>query len=181
MAGFIIGGVVLIILLVLVWYISTLNTLRTMTVKIDEAESGIDVALAKRSDVLTKMLDTCKGYMKHESEVLTDVIKLRKGMTLDEKAKVSEDMDAVQRQINITAEAYPELKSSNNFVMLQKSIADVEEHLQAARRAYNGNVSKYNQKIIVFPASIVANAAGMTKRGFFEASEKQREDVKIEF
>ena len=181
MAAFIIGALILVILLIIVWYISTMNTFKVMRVKVDEAESGSDVALAKRSDGLTKMLDTCKGYMKHEAEVFADVIKLRKGMTLSEKVKLSEDMDALQKQINITAEAYPDLKSGETFIMLQKSIADVEEHLQAARRAYNGNVSKYNQRLVVFPASIVANACGMTKCEFFEASEKQREDVKIEF
>ncbi len=178
---FIIAAAVLLVLLIIVWYISTLNNLRIMQVKIEEAESGIDVALTKRSDVLAKMLDTCKGYMKHESDLFSRVIELRKGMTLSEKARINADMDDLQKQINVTAEAYPELRSSETFVMLQKSIADVEEHLQASRRAYNGNVSRYNQKLVSFPASVVANAAGMKRRDFFEASEKQREDIKIEF
>ena len=100
---------------------------------------------------------------------------------MGEKAQANSQMDEVQRQISFTAEAYPELRSSDTFVMLQKSILDVEEHLQAARRAYNAAVSAYNQKILVFPSSIVANAGNFTKRDFFEASAAQREDVKIDF
>ena len=178
----IIGFIIIALLIIaLVWYVSTLNSLKVMTVKIDEAESGIDVALAKRYDVLKKMLDACKGYMKHERETLFDVINLRQGMTMGEKAQANSQMDEVQRQISFTAEAYPELRSSDTFVMLQKSILDVEEHLQAARRAYNAAVSAYNQKILVFPSSIVANAGNFTKRDFFEARAAQREDVKIDF
>lgn len=178
---FLIGAIILVALLVLVWYISTLNNLRTLCVKIDEAESGIDVALAKRCDVLNKMLDICKGYMKHEKETLFEVIKMRQGMSVDEKAEFNGRLDEAQKQINITAEAYPELRSSDTFVMLQKSVLDVEEHLQAARRVYNSAVSRYNQQIVMFPASIVANGAHMSSRSFFTASETQREDVKMQF
>ncbi len=178
---FIIGTVILVALLVLVWYISTLNSLRTMVVKIDEAESGIDVALTKRCDVIGKMLDSCRGYMQHESETLREVIKMRQGMTVSEKAELVNKLGEVQDKISFTAEAYPELRSSETFVMLQKSILDVEEHLQASRRVYNSAVSAYNQKIVVFPASIVANGAKMTAKDFFEAESKAREDVKIQF
>ena len=84
-------------------------------------------------------------------------------------------------KINVLAEAYPELKSSENFKALQLSISDVEEHLQAARRLYNANISSYNQDIVTFPTSIVAGMKGFTKKEFFEAEDAKKEDVKMEF
>lgn len=172
--------ILVIIGIVAIWYISTLNKLNRMIVKIDESLSGIDVALTKRYDVLTKMIDVVKGYAKHEKETLFEVIKLRSNMTLKEKSKVNQAMDENLKKINIIAESYPELKASENYKTLQMSIADVEEHLQAARRLYNSNVSLYNQALVVFPSSIIANSKGMTKRDFFEADEIKRDDVKID-
>jgi len=154
--GIIIGIIVLILVIIIVWYISTCNRLKRAIIKIDEADSGIDVALTKRYDVLTKMLDVAKGYAKHEKETLGEVIKLRKGMSIAEKQEANNKMTDTLGKINVLAEAYPELKSSENFKALQLSISDVEEHLQAARRLYNANISSYNQDIVTFPTSIVA-------------------------
>ena len=171
---------VIVVILVLI-YISIGNKLARALVKIDEAESGIDVALTKRYDVLTKQLEVCKGYAKHEVETLTKVIELRKGMSLADKADAVGKMNEMQSGINVIAEAYPELKSSENFRSLQNSVNDVEEHLQASRRAYNANVSYYNQMLVTFPSSIVAGSKGMTRRDFFEAEETKKQDVKMEF
>ena len=88
-------------------------------------------------------------------------------------------MDENFKKINIVAENYPELKSSENYNTLQKSITDVEEHLQAARRLYNSNISLYNQMIVSFPTSVIAKNKGMVKKDFFEADEIKKEDVKI--
>ena len=88
-------------------------------------------------------------------------------------------MDENFSKINIVAENYPELKSSENYKTLQQSIVEVEEHLQAARRLYNSNVSIYNQMIVSFPISIIAKSKGMVKKDFFEADETKKEDVKI--
>ena len=171
---------VIVVILVLI-YISIGNKLARALVKIDEAESGIDVALTKRYDVLTKQLEVCKGYARHEVETLTKVIELRKGMSLADKADAVGKMNEMQSGINVIAEAYPELKSSENFRSLQNSVNDVEEHLQASRRAYNANVSYYNQMLVTFPSSIVAGSKGMTRRDFFEAEESKKQDVKMEF
>ena len=170
-----------IILIVIIWYISTSNKLNVAIVKIDEADSGIDVALTKRYDVLTKMLDVTKAYAKHEAETLTAVVNLRKGMTTKEKAVANNQMSEVFSKLNVVAENYPELKSSENFQRLQLSIADVEEHLQAARRLYNANVSSYNQLIVTFPTSIVANSKKLGKKDFFEAEETKKQDVEMKF
>lgn len=175
-----IGIVILLVLIVAIWYISTSNKLNRYIVKIDEADSGIDVALTKRYDVLTKMMDVVKAYAKHEKETLFEVINLRKGMSLEEKNVENAKMTKNLEKINVVAEAYPELKSSENYKTLQQSIIDVEEHLQAARRMYNSNVSIYNQMIVTFPASIVANSKSLTKKDFFETEDLKKSDVKID-
>ena len=174
----IIVGIVLFILLI--WYISVSNKLNRAVVKIDESLSGIDVALTKRYDVLTKMIDVVKAYAKHEKETLFEVINLRKDMSIQEINDANKAMDENFKKINIVAENYPELKSSENYKTLQQSIADVEEHLQASRRLYNSNVSLFNQLLVTFPTSSVAKSKGLTKKDFFEADETKKEDIKID-
>ena len=178
MIFWIVGGVVAIIL---IWAIVTSNSFKRANVKIDEAESGIDVALTKRFDVLTKMRDAVKGYSAHEKSTFAETISIRKGMSMGERNEAHKQMNEMQASINALAEAYPELRASENFMALQHSITDVEEHLQAARRLYNGNVSTYNQSIIVFPKSIIAGMMKMVKREFFEAEAAKRLDVKMDF
>lgn len=180
--GIIVGAIVVIILL---WYISTLNKLRRLEVKIEESSSGIDVALTKRYDLLTKMLATTKGYAKHEAETLENVIKWRNGIpanaTMEEKSEFAASMSKVVSGLNVVMEQYPDLKASQMFAQFNAAITDTEEHLQAARRLYNSNVSTLNSLIVTFPTSIVANAAHIQKKAFFEAEEIKRQDVKIEF
>lgn len=174
-------GVLVVVFIIVIWYVSTYNGIKALGIKVDEGLSGIDVALTKRYDTLTKLLDVVKGYQKHEKEILLEVIKLRSGMSMAERNAANTQMDQAASQIKLLAEAYPELKSSNNFVQLQNSIADVEEHLQAARRLYNSNVSAYNTKIVMFPNTIVANGMGAKEKEFFEAEEAKRSDVQMSF
>lgn len=173
-------GILVVVAIIIIWIISASNKLNRAIVKIDEAASGIDVALTKRYDTLTKMIDVVKGYAKHEKETLFEVINLRKDMTMEEKSEENAKMDENFKKIQVVAEAYPELKSSENYNTLEKSIADVEEHLQAARRLYNANVSSYNQMIVSFPTSIIASNKKLTKKDFFEADVTKKEDVKID-
>ena len=173
--------VLIIIAVVVISIIVISNNLNKALVKIDEADSGIDVALTKRYAVLTKMIETVKGYAKHEKEVLFDVVKIRKGMTIEEKNEANKQMDETLSKINVLAENYPDLKASENFKTLQDSITDVEEHLQAARRLYNANISSYNQMIVTFPISIIAGTKGLSKREFFVAEEHKKQDVEIKF
>ena len=125
------------------------------------------------------MLDVVKGYQRHEKEILTEVIKLRSGMTMQERNTANHQMDTAFGRINILAENYPELKSRENYVALQRSIVDVEEHLQASRRLYNSNVTAYNRYIITFPSSIVAGMMGAVQKQYFEAENYKREDVQL--
>ena len=177
--------VLALIVIIALWYIGTMNSLRQLEVKVNEAESGIDVALTKRFDVLTKLVNTVKGYAKHEAETFEKVTKWRAGLpkdlTLEQKQEFMAKMDGVQSGINVAVEAYPDLKAEKSFLNLQQNITDVEEHLQAARRLYNANVSTINSRIVTFPTSVVAGMINMQKKGFFEAEVSKREDVEISF
>lgn len=169
------------VFIIFVWYISTMNSLRRAEVKIDESLSAIDVALVKRYDVLTKMLNICKNYIKYEKETILETIKLRSGMSMEDRKSANRDLDQANTFINAVAENYPELKSSDNFRQLQVSVMEVEENLQAARRLYNSNVSYLNQRIVSFPSSIVARGLGLSSKQFFEAEDSKRQDVDMNF
>ncbi len=178
----IIGAVLLIVVF---WYIGVMNQLRQLELKVQEAESGIDVALTKRFDMLSKMLQTTKGYAKHEAETLEKVVKWRSGIpqtaTVKEKEEFLKQMNTVAQGINVVVEKYPDLKANTVFLELQSAVANTEEHLQAARRLYNANVTRINTIIVTFPQSIVAKRINMARKAYFEAEEAKKEDVKFEF
>lgn len=169
----------LIVLIAVVWAVKTSNNIKRMEIKVDEAFSGIEVALTKRYDMLTKMLDVCRGFMKHESELFSKVISLRRGMSLGEMGEADREMGELTGRLFAVAENYPELHSAQVFAELQQGVRDAEEHLQAARRLYNASVSSYNAAIAVFPDSLLAR--GRSPREFFEAEDAKREDVKVQF
>ena len=164
------------------WYIGVMNGFRSMEVKIEEASSGIDVALTKRFDSLSKMWDLAKKYMAHEKDTLEKIVKLRQNgtNTLSEKQELNNELNKLQAGINVVVEQYPDLKSNENVKVLQSAVLDVEEHLQAARRLFNANVSSYNQKVVVFPQSLVASMINASKMEFFEIEETKRNDVKFD-
>lgn len=173
-------GIIVFILIIILWYISKLNKLRRSYIKIDEAVSGIDVALTKRYDVLTKMIEVVKGYAKHEQETMIKIIQVRENMNIKELKEANDSMNNGFDKISALVENYPNLKADENFKILQKAIIDVEEHLQAARRLYNSNVSLYNQLVESFPTNVIANANRMKKRDFFEAEDRARENVVVD-
>ena len=169
----------LIALIAVLWAVKASNNIKRMEIKVDEAFSGIEVALTKRYDMLTKMLDVCRGFMKHESELFSKVISLRQGLSLGEMGRADREMGELTGRLFAVAENYPELRSAQVFAELQQGVRDAEEHLQAARRLYNASVSSYNAAIAVFPDSLLAR--GRSPREFFEAEESRREDVKVQF
>ena len=173
--------IIAIIIVFIVWYICTLNKLNRATIKVEEALSGIDVALTKRHDVLENMVETVKGYVKHEKNVLFVTSEFHKNMSLSEKVKINEVMDNNLKNVNIVVEKYPELKANENFIELQKTIVDVEEHLQASRRCYNSNVSIYNQLVVSFPSNIVAKITKRKEKSFFEANKNEKENIKMNY
>lgn len=173
--------IIAVVVVACIWYVTTMNSIRALNLKVDEADSGIDVALTKRYDVLTKQLEVVKAYASHESKTLFETIRMRSGMSISEKTEAADKMDQVAQQFKLTAEAYPELRSNANYIRLQDAISDVEEHLQAARRLYNANVTAFNTKIVMFPASIVAGMMGVQNRQLFKAEESKRQDVEMKF
>lgn len=178
---FVLAALILLVVAVVVWYIHTYNKIKSTMVKIDETLSGIDIALTKRYDMLSKLLDITKAYADHEKFTLIETIRMRSGMSAKECSEINSKLDEIAKSIRITAEAYPELKSSENFKQLQITVADVEEHLSAARRAYNANVSAFNQMLVTFPSNLVASNIGAEKAEFFEAEDAKKTDVKMEF
>ena len=160
-----IGGA---IVLAVLWVISTINGFKRREIKIEEALSGIEVALTKRYDMLTKLLDTAKGF-----------IALRHGMSVGEMGQADREMSELTGRLFAVAENYPELRSSEVFLELQRGIRDAEEHLQAARRLYNANVSSYNIAIAMFPAKLLAG--GHSPKEFYDADDEKRDDVKMRF
>jgi LemA protein len=178
-AALIIIGIV--ITIILLWVIATSNGFKRKRIKVQEALSGIEVALTNRFDKLTKLLEVTKAYAKHERETFTQIVQLRKGMKIEELNKANAQMEELFARVNVVAENYPELRSAENFRELQSAIKDAEAHLQAARRLYNSNVTQYNTAIVMFPASIVANAQRLEREQFFIAEESKKADVKMEF
>lgn len=168
-----------VIIILIIWYICTLNKLNRADIKVEEALSGIDVALTKRHDVIESMVEVVKGYAKHEKEIIFAATEIRKNMSLTEKVKANEVMNENLKNVNIAVEKYPEIKASENFKELQKTIADAEEHLQASRRCYNANVSSYNQLVLSFPTSTVAKIKGMKEKKFFEAEDNKKDDIQV--
>ena len=168
--------VILIVVLVIVyWCIRTVNGFKKKEIRVEEGLSGVEVALTKRYDMLTKMLDTAKGYMAHESELFTKVIALRRGMSVAEMNEAQQQMDSLSGKLFAVAEGYPELRSSDVFTELQRGIRDAEEHLQAARRLYNSSVTAYNTAIAMFPAKLLAGSR--RPKEFFAADASKLEDV----
>ena len=168
----------LVVVIILIFIISTTNNFKRLDIKVDESLSGIEVSLEKRYDMLTKLLEATKGYMSHEKEVYEDVIALRKGMSIDDLKSAVKKIDAMQDRVVALCEGYPELKSSDVIINLQDGIKDVEEHLQAAKRLYNANVSAYNEALAVFPSSLLKG--NRTPKDFFEIEDRKKQDVKTE-
>ncbi|MCD7854493.1 MAG: LemA family protein [Clostridiales bacterium] len=168
-----------IIIIIGLWAVSTTNNFKRMEIKVTEGLSGIEVALEKRYDLLTKLLDAAKGYMTHEKEIFTQVVALRQGMSVDELSEAERQINRLSADFFAVAENYPELRSSEVFTELMGGIKDAEDHLQAARRLYNSNVSAFNTAIAMFPASLLEG--GRSTKKFFEASKEKRADVKISF
>ena len=171
--------ILVVVLAIIIWCVRTVNGFKKKEIRVQEGLSGIEVALTKRYDMLTKMLDTAKGYMGHESELFTKVIELRRGMSVAEMNDAQRQMDVLSGKFFAVAENYPELRSSDVFVELQRGIRDAEEHLQAARRLYNSSVTAYNTAIAMFPAKLLAGPR--QPKEFFAADTGKREDVKMSF
>lgn len=156
----------LLILFLVIYYVKTANKLRRYQVVIDESKKNIDIALTKRYDTISEMIKVAKSFAKYEKELFADITKYRRNSTISEFNKSLEDQNQAIDKIYALAEAYPELKSSDQFLRLQEEIDDENEQLAAAKRIVNNNISKLNQIIVSFPSSVVAGMKAIQKEEF---------------
>lgn len=182
-----ISYIILLLIVVLVVYgIIIYNSLISLRNRSEEAWSDIDVQLKRRYDLIPNLVDTVKGYAKHEKELFEKVTQARadainaKGVNSQQKAENM--LTEALKSVFAVAENYPDLKASTNFAKLQDELADTENKIEAARRFYNGNVRDLNIKIESFPSNLVANLMSMKKKELFEIEEvTQKEAPKVDF
>ncbi|MBO4218622.1 MAG: LemA family protein [Erysipelotrichaceae bacterium] len=179
-------AILAVIVIAVVYCISTHNTLVELQNRISEAFSTMDVYLVKRSDLIPNLVATVKGYAKHETESLEKVVNARAralgaSSNADKLAAENELTGAISRLFAL-AESYPDLKANTNFLSLQADLKEMEGDIASARRYYNGVVRKYNTMLQTIPSRFIASAMGLQREPMFEvADEKQRENVKVEF
>lgn len=176
--------IVLIALVLLVVFVfSIYNGLITARNRVKESWSGIDVQLKRRADLIPNLVETVKGYAKHEKEVFENVTKARSAMISANGAKEAEVADnmltGALKSLFAVAEAYPELKASDNFKELQQELSDTETKVAASRQFYNANVLDFNTKIQTVPSNMIANMFGFREEVFFEADEADKKPVEV--
>ena len=179
-----IGIIVAIVLVILFYVLTTYNGLVGSKNIVDEAFSTMDVYLKKRWDLIPNLVETVKGYAKHESETLEKVIALRNGAYNNmsvEKMEVNKQLSSGISKLIAVAESYPDLKANQNFTDLSKELSKIEEDIANSRKYYNGTVRNFNNKVMMFPGNIVANMFGFKKANMFEAAEEEKKNVKVEF
>lgn len=174
----------LIIALVVLWVILAYNRLVTLNAHSVEAWSDIEVQLKRRYDLVPNLVNTVKGYAAHESTAFEKVTAARtqalQGGTLAARGEAENALTGALKSVFAIAEAYPELKANQNFLSLQRELADTENKIQAARRFYNGNVRDLNIKIGTFPSNLIANAFSFKAKEFFELPEGAAEQKPVE-
>ena len=161
--------------------IAIYNSLVRSNVRVDEAWSDITVQLKRRADLIPNLIESVKGYAKHEKGVFEEVTQARTAMlgaqTVKDAAKAENMFQAAMKSIFAVAEAYPDLKASENFKHLQEELVDTEDKIQASRRFYNGQARDLNTKIKVFPTNIFAGMLGFKVREFFEVDEAEKSAI----
>ncbi len=175
--------ILIILAAVVIWIIAIYNSLINARQKVKQASSGIDVYLKQRFDLIPNIVETVKGYSKHEATVLEQITRLRTEYDNREQGNMKQNQELNERFTNLLGlvEAYPELKANESFLNLQKLLTKVESQLQAARRIYNIEVTEYNTKRLKFPNNIIANVFGFGEEALFEATEVERQVVKTTF
>lgn len=175
----IIIAVVAVLLVGFLW--ATYNGLITLRNRVDEAWSDITVQLKRRLDLIPNLVETVKGYAKHEKGVFEEVTKARanalNAQGVKETAEAENMFEGALKSLFAVAENYPDLKASQNFVELQQELVDTEDKIQASRRFYNGGVRDLNTKIQVFPNNLVAGMFGFKSREFFELEEAEQKEA----
>ena len=177
----IIGVVVLLAL----YFISTYNGLVKLRNMVKDQWSQIDVLLKRRADLIPNLVETVKGYAKHEKETFEAVIEARNkavsATTTEDEMKANGELSGALNKLFALAESYPELKANTNFMDLQANLKETEDKISYARQFYNDAVLKYKNKLEVFPSNIVAGVFGFKPEPFFEAVGEERENPTVKF
>ena len=175
----VIGVIALLVIYVLVTY----NGFVRIKNRVEEAFSTMDIYLKKRWDLIPNIVETVKGYAKHEKSTLSEVIKLRNGayddMSSDEKIKANQELSKGITKIMALAEQYPDLKANENFKDLSAQLTKIEDEIANSRKYYNGTVREFNDKVQMFPSNVVAMIFGYKTKTMFEANEEERKNVKV--
>lgn len=181
-----VGIIILVIIAVVVFtVIAMYNGLVQLRVRTDSAWSDIDVQLKRRHDLIPNLVETVKGYAAHEKGTFENIARFRtqamQATTPADKAAAENQLTGALKTLFAVAEAYPELKASEEFTQLQGSLNQTEDAIQNSRRYYNAVVRDLNTKIQSFPTNILANMAGFQQRQFFEAESADRQPVAVKF
>ncbi|MBP3853292.1 MAG: LemA family protein [Erysipelotrichaceae bacterium] len=175
--------IIIVVVLLLICFFALYNGLVKKRNKCDEAFSTMDVYLKKRFDLIPNLVETVKGYAKHEAETLEAIIAKRNSgqMSTDQRMENENEITGAVRQIFALAESYPDLKANENFVNLQNQLQKVEEDIANSRKFYNAVVREYNDACQTVPSNIVASIGGFTRKPMYEASDADRENVQVSF
>jgi len=178
-------AVIAILAVIVFWFISGYNHFIVLKNSIDKAWGNIDVLLKQRFDEIPNLVETAKGYMKHEKGTFEEITKARTAFgsasSIDAKAKASSMLNKALMGFYAVAENYPKLKADKNFKHLQERISAVESDIANRRESYNGAVNDYNIKVSQFPSMIIANFMKLKPRDLFQVAESERQNVKIQF
>lgn len=172
-----------IVAILAIYVIATFNDLTKTRNRVDEAFATMDVYLKKRWDLIPNLVETVKGYMKHEKSTLEEIVELRNKtydkMTEEDKVDVNNKLTQVISKLFALAEKYPDLKANQNFMDLSVQLTKVEDEIANSRKYYNGAVRALNDKVLMFPGNMIAGMLGFKTRKMFEAAETERENVKV--
>lgn len=180
------GVVALLAVVIVVWIISARNSFVRQRNNVEEAFSTMDVCLKKRFDLIPNLVETVKGYAKHEKETLDAVISARSRVSVasnpNEKAKAEGELSTTLRSLMVLTENYPELKANSNFTDLQNQLKSLENEISNSRRYYNACVKTYNTKLEVFPSNLIAKWFKFERKSLYEVdSVEERKNVKVQF
>lgn len=177
--------ILVIVALLVLFVIGKYNSLVQLRNKVKDQFSQIDVQLKRRSDLIPNLVETVKGYAKHESETFEKVVNARNSYlnasTDEEKIKASNELSGTLSKLFALAENYPELKANTNFEQLQGELKETEDKIAYSRQFFNDVVLKYNNAVEVFPSNIIANMFGFKKETFFEATNEEKQNVEVKF
>jgi LemA protein len=184
--GIVVGAIVLLGIILACWAISTYNKFVKMKNQIEEAFSSMDVYLKKRYDLIPNLVETVKGYAKHEKEALTSIIEARNAamtaVNLQDRMDKENALTGTLKTLFALNEQYPQLKADTHFSSLMNDLRGVEDEITSSRKYYNGCVRQYNTKREVFPSSIIANWKKFEKKPLFEVdAPEERKNVKVQF